>query len=203
MFVVFEGGEGSGKSTMIERVKEKYSTRSDIVYTRDPVGTELGEKTRDVVLSSDGARIDPIAELLLFHAARAQLMSEVIAPALKAEKVVICNRFELSAIAYQIYGRQRTELLPLLRSVSATIIGEHIPDVCIFLDVSPEVGIKRAQERNEELTRFDLEQLDFHERVRAGFKKHLGEYGQPVTIDADQPMEVVWREVEKALQSVL
>ena len=203
MFIVFEGGEGSGKSTMIERLKEKYSARNDIVYTRDPGGTELGEKTRDVVLSSDGARIDPIAELLLFHAARAQLMSEVIAPALKAEKIVISNRFELSAIAYQIYGRQHLELLPLLREVSATIIGESMPDMCIFLDVSPEIGVKRAHERNEVLTRFDLEQIPFHERVRAGFKKHLGEYGRPVTINADKPFNEVWREVEKALQSVL
>lgn len=203
MFIVFEGGEGSGKTTMMARVKEKYAGRSDIVYTRDPGGTELGEKTRDVVLSSDGARIDAVAELLLFHAARAQLVSEVIRPALKAEKNVICNRFELSNIAYQIYGRQHPELLSLLRETSKTIIGDCMPDICILLDVSPEIGVQRAKQRDEALTRFDLEEIPFHERVREGFKKHIGEFGQPTIINADQPLEAVWTDVEKTLQSVL
>lgn len=199
-FIVFEGGEGSGKSIIIERLKKQYP---DFVYTQDPGGTELGERIRGLLMSKKFSGIDVRAELLLFLASRAQMVAEVIRPALEGGKTVISNRFALSSIAYQIYGRERPELLPLYRSVSDVILEGVMPDATILLDVSPEVGLARAHSRPEEPSRFDLEAMAFHKRVREGYAKHISEFGTPFIVDADKPLEEVWQSIEKALQSVL
>src|SRR3989344_6494233 len=162
-FIVLEGGDGSGKTTMGERLKAELPY---VVYTQDPGGTALGEKIRVLLMADETKNIDVRSELLLFLAGRAQLVSEVIQPALKAGKHVISNRFGLSSIAYQIYGRERRELISLYHSVSEEILQGFVPDACILLDVSPEIGIARVHSRPEEPTRFDKESLDFHTRVR-------------------------------------
>ncbi len=199
-FIVFEGGDGSGKSTFIERLKKESPS---FVYTQDPGGTSLSEQIRELLMSKKTSGIDVRAELLLFLASRAQMVSEVIRPALESGKNVISNRFALSSIAYQIYGRQRPELLPLYRSVSEIILEGVTPDATILLDIAPKVGLARAHARPEELSRFDLEALAFHERVRQGYKKHIAEFGTPFIIDADRPIEEVWQSIQKALQSIL
>jgi len=199
-FIVFEGGDGSGKTTFVERLKKEFP---DFVYTQDPGGTSLGKQIRELLMSGRTGGIDVRAELLLFLASRAQMVSEVIRPALENGKTVISNRFALSSIAYQIYGRGRPELLPLYRSVSDIILEGAMPDATILLDVTPEVGIARVHSRPEEPTRFDLEALAFHERVREGYKKHLAEFGTPIIVDADLPLEEVWQSIQKALQSIL
>ena len=102
-FIIFEGGEGSGKTTIVDRLKEKFP---NIVYTQGPGGTDVGERVRDLLMSKATSGIDARTELLLFLASRAQLVAEVIRPALISGKNVICNRFGLSSIAYQVYGRQ-------------------------------------------------------------------------------------------------
>src|SRR3989344_2445844 len=187
-FIVLEGGEGSGKTTVGERLKVEFP---DTVYTQDPGGTWLGEQVRKLLMSDETAGIDTRAELLLFLAGRAQLVAAVIKPALEAGKHVISNRFGLSSIAYQVYGRQRPELLALYNSVSKEILQGCAPDACILLDVSPETGAARVHPRPEEPTRFDNEALDFHARVREGLKKHVGEFGKPFVIDAEKPLEEV------------
>src|SRR3989344_8068880 len=116
-FIVFEGGEGSGKDTLINLIKEKYTDR-DFVYVRDPGGTPLGEKIRSLVLGKESTGTDMRAELLLFLAARAELVGKVIAPALEAGKTVIANRFTLSTIAYQIYGRKQLDYLKFVIDTS-------------------------------------------------------------------------------------
>lgn len=199
-FIVIEGGDGSGKTTMVDKLKDQFP---EILYTQDPGGTSFGEKIRDFILSNDTAGIDSKTEMLLFHAARAQLVAEVIRPALKQGRAVVSNRFELSSIAYQIYGREKPELMPMLRSISETILEQCVPDMCIFLDVAPEIGIERIKTRAETPTRFDNEALAFHTRVREGYKKHLGEFGQPVIVDASRPLEEVWVDVRKAVQSAI
>lgn len=202
-FIVLEGGEGSGKDTHIARLKEKYADRSDIVFTREPGGTQIGERIRALLLSKDSAGMKVRAELLLFLAARAQLMEEVIVPALSAGKNVISNRFGLSTIAYQIYGRERQEYLPFLQEVSDFVVGEYKPDAYLLLDVTPEVGIGRVHSRADENTRFDDEALAFHERVRTGYKTHVADFAKAFVIDADRPLEEVWSEVENAVASIL
>lgn len=199
-FIVFEGGEGSGKDTHIERLKPLYP---NAVFTREPGGTKIGEQIRELLLSKKSTNMEVRAELLLFLAARTQLIEEVIAPALSTEKTVISNRFGLSTIAYQIYGRERQEYLPFLREVSAFVVGEYIPDACLLLDVTPSVGLERTKQRSEISTRFDEEKVAFHERVRKGYKKHVSEFGKPIIINANQPLLDVWKEVQKAVASVL
>jgi len=154
-------------------------------------------------MSDKTSGIDVRAELLLFLASRAQMVSEVIRPALESGKTVISNRFALSSIAYQIYGRERPELMELYRSVSDIILEGMMPDATILLDLAPEVGLARAHARPEELSRFDLEALAFHKRVREGYAKHVAEFGTPFIIDADRPIEEVWQSIQKALQSIL
>ena len=109
LFVVIEGGEGTGKDTQIDLLKEKFAGREDVVFTREPGGTIVGEKIREVLLAKGSGPISVETELLLFLAARAQIVREIVAPALCAGKMVISNRFGLSTAAYQIYGRERPE----------------------------------------------------------------------------------------------
>ncbi len=199
-FIVLEGGDGSGKTTIGERLKVEFP---EIVYTQDPGGTALGEHVRQLLMSEETAGIDTRAELLLFLAGRAQLVREVIRPALESGKHVISNRFGLSSIAYQVYGRQKPELLELFRFVTKEITEGCAPDACILLDVSPEVGVRRILSRPEKPTRFDKEALEFHARVREGFNKHIDEFGTPFIIDAEKPLEEVWTEVKKTVQSLL
>ncbi len=199
-FIILEGGEGSGKTTIGERLKVEFPS---IVYTQDPGGTALGEKIRMLLMSDESAGIDVRAELLLFLAGRAQLVAEIIKPALDAGKHVISNRFGLSSIAYQVYGRQRPDLLDLFHSVSQEIIQGCTPNACIVLDVTPETGAARVHSRPETPTRYDLEALDFHARVREGLKKHAAEFGTPFIIDAEKPLEEVWTNVLKTVQSLL
>lgn len=197
-FITLEGGEGSGKTTVGERLKLEFP---DAVYTQDPGGTPLGEHIRRLLMSDDTAGIDVHAELLLFLAGRAELAAKVIRPALESGKNVISNRFSLSSIAYQVYGRQKPELLELFRTVSAMIIRGCEPDACILLDVTPDTGVARVHSRPEEPTRFDKETLDFHARVREGLLKHVAEFGTPFVINAEKSIEEVWAEARNAVQS--
>src|SRR3989338_3812760 len=123
-FIMLEGGEGSGKTTVGERLKLEFPAA---VYTQDPGGTALGEHIRGLLMSDETKGIDVRAELLLFIAGRAQLVAEVIKPALESGKLVISNRFGLSSIAYQVYGRQRPDLLALYNTVSAEILQGCVP----------------------------------------------------------------------------
>lgn len=202
-FIVFEGGEGSGKDTLINLIREKYADR-DLVYARDPGGTPLGEKIRELVLAKNASDIDTRAELLLFLVARAELVGKVIAPALDAGRTVIANRFALSTIAYQIYGRKQPEHLEFALEASQFTNRDLLPDLCILLDVAPHVGLKRTRQRPGSLTRFDEEEVDFHERVREGYKKHLADSAKKtVSIDTSGAVEEAWKKTEEVLQSLL
>lgn len=199
-FIVLEGGEGSGKSVQMGQIRK---ILPDAAFTRDPGGVETGEDIRRMVLSKEARGIDAATELLLFMAARAQLIAELIDPALQGGKTVVCDRYILSTIAYQVYGRQKLEYLPLVKSVFEGVNRGCTPDLTIFLDVTPSVGLARAHSRLETPNRFDEEAIQFHERVRDGYKKHLTEYGKAIVIDADKPLEEVWTEVQNAVQSLL
>ena len=186
---------------MMERLRSAFPHGT--VFTRDPGGVYMGEEIRRFVLSQDARGIDTTTELLLFLAARAQLIAELIAPTLEGGKSVICDRFILSTIAYQIYGRQKTELLPIVKSIFTAVCRGCTPDATIFLDVSPEIGLQRVRLCMQAPNRFDEEELSFHERIRRGYQEHLHEYGKPIIVDANKPLEEVWTEVENAVQSML
>jgi dTMP kinase len=197
-FIVLEGGEGAGKSVQMGQMRTLFP---NAVFTRDPGGVETGEDIRRLVLSKESRGIDTATELLLFMAARAQLIAELIAPALESGKTVICDRFILSTIAYQVYGRQKMEYLTLVKNAFSAVSRACMPDLTVFLDVSPEVGLQRAHSRLEEPNRFDEEAMAFHQRVREGYKQHLDDYGASVTVDADKPIDEVWQGIQEALQS--
>jgi dTMP kinase len=166
LFVTIEGPEGSGKTVVARRLAAELTARGRVVrLTREPGGTRLGERVREILLGRADLGIGPRADALLFNAARAQLVQEVISPALQAGEVVVCARFADSTLAYQGYGAG----LPVgeLRALASVATGGLEPDLTILLDVDPETGIRRktAEARN----RFETFDLAFHRRVREGF----------------------------------
>ena len=200
VFIAFEGGEGAGKDTQIELLKARPEL-ADAVFTREPGGTEAGNEIRALLLKEHTPALDAQTELLLFLSARAELMNQTIRPALRAGKTVISNRFGLSTYAYQIYGRERPELLPLLKDLSARVVGEDSPHY-VLLDVSPESGKKRVEARGA-MTHFDAASVAFHTRVRDGYFKHLHDGAPSRVVSAEQPIETVAEDVWKAVSSWL
>lgn len=163
-FIAFEGGEGAGKSTQEARLAAALSERGHVVVsTREPGGTPAGEAIRHVLLSPEFAGLDARAESLLFAAARGEHVARVIRPALSRGSIVICDRYMDSSIAYQGYGR---ELGPeRVRDLNLWATHGLVPDLTIVLDVDPEVGLSRFEERD----RLEAEPLEYHRAVRAGF----------------------------------
>jgi dTMP kinase len=168
-FITFEGPEGAGKTTQLDRAAASLAGRGfDVLVTREPGGTWLGEQLREVLLARTGANAptDATTDAILFNAARRQLVTEVIRPALAGGTIVLCARFADSTMAYQGFGAGvPLEQLALLESIATDGLR---PDLTILLDVPPEVGLQRKSPG--EFTRFEAEfDLDFHRRVRAGF----------------------------------
>lgn len=203
-YIVFEGGGGTGKDTLIELLKQETSGRDDVVFTRAPGGTPLGEKIRELLLSAEAKDLHPRTELLMFLAAHTELMEKVIKPTLEAGKTIVSNRSILSLIAYQIYGRQQMDELMMIREAVRFVTHGIVPDLCILLDAPPELAIGRARKRPGEPHRFVTEELAFQERVRDGYKKHLSEFGKKTfIIDTSGNTEDAWKKAEEALQSYL
>ena len=173
LFITFEGVEGSGKTTQIQRLK-KYLDRKGIPckVTREPGGCPIGEKVRKILLNPDHREMVPLSELLLYEAARAQHVKEVIEPFLKKRGVVLCDRFSDATIAYQGYGRKiDLRWIERLNHFSSRGIK---PDVTFLLDCPSDVGLKRALQRNRALKqereeRFEREEIQFHQLVRKGY----------------------------------
>jgi dTMP kinase len=168
-FITFEGPEGAGKTSQLDRAAQHLQDRGlDVLVTREPGGTWLGEQLREVLLARTGAdtRTDATTDAILFNAARRQLVTEVIAPALAAGRWVLCARYADSTIAYQGFGAGvPLERLVLLEEVATDGLK---PDLTILLDVAPEIGLQRKAPG--EVTRFEAEfDLAFHQRVREGF----------------------------------
>jgi dTMP kinase len=198
-FIVFEGGDGAGKDTQIELLRAELERRGELeryLFVRDPGSTEIGTRLREIVLHDK--RVSRTAELLMYLAARVQLAEEKIRPALEAGKVVVSNRFDLSTIAYQIYGRERLELLSFVKQMSEYALGGVRPDMVLLLDCPPDIGLRRAAEAGE-LDRFEEEKLAFHERVRAGYHAHIVEYPVHHILDATRSREEVHMDVLGAL----
>lgn len=206
-FITIEGPEGAGKTTQAPRLAAslgaRFSARGDILLTREPGGTWLGERLRDLLLARTGstAAADPLTDAFLFNAARRQLVVEVLRPALDAGRTVICARYADSTIAYQGYGAGVD--LDRLRALQVAATDGLAPDLTILLDVPPEVGL--ARKSPGDLTRFEAEfDLAFHRRVRAGFLAlAAAEPARFAVIDATMPPEAVATEAARAVDSML
>jgi len=169
LFVTFEGTEGSGKTTHLGNLaRHLRSAGHTLVETREPGGTRAGMAVRELLLGADGVPLAPLTELLLYCADRAQHVAEVIRPSLAAGRIVLCDRFSDSTIAYQGYGR-RLDLVSL-RAMDAMARDGVTPDLTLLFDCPVEVGLARARSRSATGDRFEREALAFHERVRAGFQ---------------------------------
>ena len=193
LFITFEGPEGSGKTTQIRLLAAALTANGySILVTREPGGTVIGNAIRSLLLDPQhaemGEQMNERAEALLFNAARAQLVSQVIHPALAAGQIVLCDRFVDSTFAYQGYGRGQA-LLPL-RQLATFATNGLTPTLTFYLDIDSASGLKRKQ--GEEWNRMEEETLAFHERVRQGYHVLAGE--EPTRwslIDATQPIEIV------------
>jgi dTMP kinase len=167
MFITFEGIEGSGKTTQLRRLAERVP---HAVVTKEPGGTEIGDRIRAILLDS-ASKIEPVAEVLLFAASRRQLVMELIRPALAAGQLVLCDRYADSTLAYQGFGR----LLDLdrLRTLTDWATDGLVPDMTLLFDLPEEIGLTRARSRNANATqdegRFETEDLRFFRRVREGY----------------------------------
>lgn len=202
LFVSFEGGDGAGKSTLINRLATHLEGKVPVFCTREPGGTALGEKVRDLLLLFSGS-IAPRAELGLFLTARAQHLHEAILPALGAGKIVLCDRFNDSTIAYQAYGRG-LDLDEVQRECRFFCEGIE-PDLTFYLNLDPAVGIERVKKAfNGKLDRFEQEAIGFHQSVRAGFLALAKQDPERIqVIDAHQNPEQVFQAVEAILMRVL
>lgn len=168
MFITFEGPEGSGKTSQLPALAHYLRDAGyEVLVTREPGGTAVGDQIRDVLMSLKNVAIVPRTEILLFLAARAQHVDSVIRPALEAGKLVLCDRFSDSTLAYQGYGHKTD--LETLRSLLNFSTGGLKPDLTLLLDLPVEIGFERKRDNNVEWNRLDAYDQAFHERVRQGY----------------------------------
>ena len=199
-FIAFEGPEGAGKSTQLRRLYQRLrETGLEPVVTKEPGGTPLGERVRELVLL-EPLDISPLSEFLLYSTSRAQLVEDVIKPAANAGKLVLCDRFTGASVAYQGYGRG----LPLefIHSVTAQTTGGLEPDVTLFFDLEPEAGLARVASRGEK-DRLEGADLSFHRRVYEGFVAQAEAKPSWLRLDASlsagELEQLVWEAVKPYL----
>lgn len=202
-FITFEGSEGAGKSIQVEILTSHlHEEGHQVVVTREPGGTRVGEQIRAITHNTENVDLDPVAEAYLMAASRAQHVAEIIKPALSAGKIVVSDRFVDSSIAYQGYGRK---LGPeKIEELNALAVDGAIPDLTFLLNTSPELGLSRRRKANKVNDRLDLQQIDFYERVYQGYldlaKKYTERY---VVIDASKTIEEIALEIWKSVKSAL
>jgi dTMP kinase len=202
-FITFEGGEGCGKSTLIRQVATRLREAGREVLTqREPGGTELGEEVRHILLRHKKmAGMKPEAELLLFCASRAQLVRQVIQPALEAGQIVLADRFFDSTTVYQGVGRQIEAAH--VAAINHFAVGDCVPDLTIVIDLDPRIGLERAKGR-ELFDRMENQALDFHLRVRQGYLDLARREPQRIkVVDGSQSLPAVGAQVWSLIQSVI
>ena len=195
MFITFEGIDGSGKTTQLRRVAERLD---DPLVTKEPGGTPTADRIRAVLLDAS-SKLDPLAEVLLFAASRHQHVVEVIRPALQAGRVVLCDRYVDSTLAFQGFGRLID--LDKLRALNDWATGALKPDLTLLFDIDEETGVRRARRRGGDELRFEAEDLRFYRRVREGYLAlAVAEPKRFAVIDAHGSEDEVFARVEAALR---
>ncbi|MDY4595368.1 MAG: dTMP kinase [[Pasteurella] aerogenes] len=197
-FIVIEGLEGAGKSTAHQAVAETLQQLGveQVVFTREPGGTPLAEKLRQLIKHETEEVVTDKAELLMLYAARVQLVENVIKPALRVGKWVVGDRHDLSSQAYQGGGRQLDA--SLLATFKQAVLGDFAPDFTLYLDIDPAVGLARARGRGE-LDRIEQQNLDFFHRTRAKYLQLVQQLPNAVVIDAAQSIEQVRADIQRAV----
>jgi dTMP kinase len=198
-FITFEGPDGSGKSTQIQALAEYLQGLGQtVLLTREPGGTEISEEIRDLLHDLRHHEMQPRAEILLYSAARAQLVGQVIRPCLDAGGTVLCDRYADSTLAYQGYGHGLD--LAVLRQITSFATHDLKPDLTLLFDLDPAVGLKRRQMDGVEWNRLDAYDLAFHQRVREGYHQLAqADPGRWVTLDATLDREQLQGEVRRVV----
>ncbi len=204
LFITFEGPEGAGKTTILQKLgKELQDEGLDIVMTREPGGIRIAEQIREVILNKSNTEMDSRTEALLYAAARRQHLVERVLPALEKGATVLCDRFIDSSLAYQ--GFARGIGIDEVFAINQFAIKDVMPDATIYFDVPVEIGLQRIQEnKGREVNRLDLEKLDFHHRVYEGFKllkeKFPNRFHQ---IDASREIDQVYQAVKETVLKII
>ena len=201
-FITFEGIEGSGKTTQIRLLLDWLRERTDkVLHTREPGGTAIGDQIRDILLHPAHTEMAPEAEILLFSAARAQIVQQVLRPHLDQDWIVVCDRFYDSTLAYQGYGRGLS--LDALRQITNFATGGLTPDLTLYLDIDVETGLRRKAQTPEEWNRMEAQSLDYHRRVREGYLTLATEDPERwLIIDATQSVEAIQEEIRRGVGRV-
>ena len=200
LFIVFEGGEGTGKTTAIESIYDWIKEKGfNCIKTREPGGIKISEEIRQVILNKENTNMDGRTEALLYAAARRQHLIEKVIPALESGYIVLCDRFIDSSLAYQGYARGLG--IDEVMSINKFAIGEYMPDLSIIFDLDPRIGLERISRNNErEVNRLDLEKLDFHERVREGYSIiYNSDKNRRIKINAEKSKEDVFKEIQNVI----
>ena len=203
MFITLEGPEGSGKTSHIHPLVEYLREKGHIVFpTREPGGTSISEQIREVIHDLKNVEMHPRTETLLYQAARAQIVEQVIKPRLEAGEIVISDRYYDSTIAYQGYGHQQD--LEQVRALVKYATDGLVPDLTVLLDVDVEVGLRRKKKNGIEWNRMDAHDIEFYKRVHAGYLQMVQqEPGRWVVIDAGKEWDFVQEELKKVVEAKL
>ena len=201
LFIVMEGPDGSGKTTLINLL-ELYLKEAgyECLITREPGGTVIGEEVRELILNPEYKEMSPVTEMLLYAASRAQLVHEVIGPALEAGRIVISDRFVDSSIVYQ--GIARNLGISTVAAVNAPGIGIYRPDGIFFIDLSEAEGIRRKKNQKK-LDRMEQESIDFHHLVSEGYRKVLAERPEVIKIDGGKDIDVIQKKIRNHVDELL
>ena len=201
LFIVMEGPDGSGKTTQINLLKEYLEEAGyECLITREPGGTVIGEEIRQLILNPEHKEMSPVTEMLLYAASRAQLVHEVIGPALEEGKIVISDRFVDSSIVYQ--GIARKLGISTVSAVNAPGIGIYRPDGIFFIDLSEAEGLRRKKEQKI-LDRMEQEGIDFHHMVSEGYRKVLSGRPEVMKIDGGRSIDTIQKKIRNHVDELL
>ena len=201
LFIVMEGPDGSGKTTQINLLKEYLEEAGyECLITREPGGTVIGEEVRQLILNPEHKEMSPVTEMLLYAASRAQLVHEVIGPALEEGKIVISDRFVDSSIVYQ--GIARKLGISTVSAVNAPGIGIYRPDGIFFIDLSEAEGLRRKKEQKN-LDRMEQEGIDFHHMVSEGYPKVLSGRPEVMKIDGGRSIDTIQKKIRNHVDELL
>lgn len=202
-FITFEGTEGSGKTTVIEKVEKYYLDKGyKVIRSREPGGSKIAEDIRNVILDVDNTAMDPITEALLYAASRRQHLVEKVIPYLEQGYIVLCDRFIDSSLVYQGYARGIG--IDKVYQMNLMATNGLLPDCTIYVDVRPEVGLSRIKENNREQNRLDLEKLSFHQKVYEGYAEVAKKFNDRFrVINGEQSKDKVLKDTIKVLDEII
>lgn len=202
-FITIEGCEGSGKTSIIKILCEDLANNNiSYLSTREPGGSKISEQIRNVILNVDNTKMDYMTEALLYAASRRQHLEEIVKPALNEGKIVICDRYLDSSLAYQGYARGIG--IEEVYNINMYATSGFLPDLTIYIDIPVEVGLERIKDNNRNVNRLDLEKVAFHKKVREGYLKIAQMYPERIkVIDGNADLEEVYKRVKKELKNIV